>query len=302
MSFPGHTVVVTLRLLLALACVAVPGWVSVTRWSTVVNDHPAYLVLLVALIVAGIVLAVRARRARRPGAWRRAGRAVVALLVVLLVAAAGWLRPFAATDPATTSSATVEVVGSLDRWELRPSRAPLPVGLVFYPGARVDPRAYLALLRPLAAAGHLVVVLKPPLNIALLAGGPGATFDAHPEVVRWVVGGHSLGGTAAASATDDPRVGGLLLWASYPAGDLSGSALPVLSVSGDRDGLATPADIAAARPRLPTVTQYVVIRGGIHAYFGDYGPQPGDGVPGIDRGTAQRQIVDTTTDFVAAPS
>lgn len=301
MSCPGHTVVVTVRLVLALACVAVPGWVLVTRWSTVLNDHPAHLVLLVALVLAGTVLAVRVRRPRRTDVRRRVGRVAVALLVVLLLAAVAWLRPFAATDPATTSAATVEVDGSSpDRWELRPMRAPLPVGLVFYPGARVDPRAYLALLRPLAVAGHLVVVVKPPLNIALLAGGAAATFDAHPEVVRWVVGGHSLGGTAAASMTDDPRVAGLLLWASYPAGDLSASGPPALSVSGDRDGLATPTDIAAARPLLPATTEYVVVAGGVHAYFGDYGPQPGDGVPGVDRAAAQQQITEASAAFVAA--
>lgn len=158
--------------------------------------------------------------------------------------------------------------------------------------------AYLDLLRPIAAAGHLVVVVKPPLGIAFLAGGPGAVFDAHPEVVRWVVAGHSLGGTAAASATGDPRVSGLLLWASYPAGDLSGYGLPALSISGDRDGLATPADIAAARPLLPATTEYVVIAGGVHAFFGDYGPQPGDGVAGVDRGAAQQRIVDASLDFV----
>ena len=59
------------------------------------------------------------------------------------------------------------------------------------------------------------------------------------------------------------------------------------SISGDQDGLATPADIADAKPKLPVRTKYVVIKGGIHAFFGDYGDQPGRRHPGVDRQVAQ---------------
>lgn len=172
---------------------------------------------------------------------------------------------------------------------------------MFVPGVRVDPRAYLALLAPVADAGHIVVVPKPPLGIALLdLDALRRALDAHPEVRRWVVGGHSLGGTAAAMEVDDPRVGGLLLWASYPAGDLSASGLDVLSVSGDRDRLATPADIDRTRSLLRPDSEFVTVPGGVHAFFGDYGVQPGDGEPGVDRATAQRRIVEATVAFVDA--
>lgn len=286
----------TVRLALALACLAVPGWVLATRWSTVLAGHPAYLVLLVALIVTGLAVGVRSRRTRAGGRWRVAGRVTASVLLVALLAATGWLRPYPAERPATASAAAVTVVDGLTSWELRPSGPVAATGVVFYPGALVDPRAYLALLRPLAEAGHVVVVVKPPLGVALLAGPP--PFPDGPQ--RWVVGGHSLGGAAAAMHVDDPRVAGLLLWAAYPASDLSGSALPVLSVSGDQDGLATPADIAASRAQLPPGTRYVVVAGGLHAFFGDYGPQAGDGVAGVSRFEAQRQIVAATLEFVAS--
>lgn len=279
----------TLRLLLASAGLGVPAWVLLTRGASVVHGHPAYPVLLAAIAGVGVALAVRARRPRRPGGWRTAGRVVAAVLLVAVVGTAGWLRPFPATtgDPLAVEGTTT--------WELRPSGTPSEVGVAFYPGARVDPRAYLALLRPLADAGHLVVVLQPPLGIALLAGDP--PFDDHPDIRRWVVGGHSLGGTAAATV-DDPRVAGLLFWASYAADDQSGREVAALSVSGDRDGLATPDDIAATAARLPSGARSVVVAGAVHAFFGDYGEQPGDGVPGVDRGTAQRRIVEETREFV----
>ena len=285
-----------LRVVLALVTLAVPGWVLATRGSTVWAGHPAYLVLLVALVVVGAVLLVRARRPRA-GGWRRAGRIAAAVVLVGVLAATAWLRPFAATAPATASGDRIEVVDTATAWVLRPTTAPRPTGLVFLPGARVDARAYLRLLRPLAEAGTLVVLVKPPLDLGLLAS-PAAVMDDHPEVERWVLGGHSLGGAAATFAADDPRVVGLALWAAYPTDDLSGSGLAVLSVSGDRDGLATPADVDAARPLLPPDTRYVVVTGGTHAFFGDYGAQPGDGEPGVPREVAQRQIVLATATFL----
>ena len=90
-------------------------------------------------------------------------------------------------------------------------------GVVFYPGALVDPRAYVPNLLPLAEAGHPVVILKLPYNIAFFdPNGAQAVMDANPEVERWVVGGHSLGGVMASSVAgrDDARIRGLLLWAS----------------------------------------------------------------------------------------
>lgn len=299
------TGVAVLRLLLALACLVVPAWVAATRWSTLLADHPAYPVALVAVAVLGAVLAVRARRGRTGGTLRIAARVVGAVAVVAVLAALVWLRPVPA-DPvavaATGPSAGVDVVSTATTWELRPRDGPGATGVVYYPGARVDSRAYLPLLRPLAEQGHLVVVAKAPLGIALLSTGVATRiFDAHPEVRRWVLGGHSLGGTAAASSADggDPRVRGVFFWASYPASDLSASDLPFASISGDRDGLATPADIEASRMLLPPGTAFTVVPGAVHAFFGDYGAQPGDGQPAVGRAEAQQQIAAATATFVA---
>ena len=284
-----------LRVLLGAACLAVPGWVAATRWSTLVAGHPAYPAVLAGVVVAGVALLVTARRPRRRGGVRTAGRALAAAVLGAVLAAVVWLRPYAAEDVAVAAavpSASVAVVSSATAWELRPAR-PSGVGVVFLPGALVDPRAYLATVRPLAERGHLVVVVKPPLDLAFLGSAP-AAFDAHPEVGGWAVGGHSLGGVAAATAVGDPRVRGLFLWASYPARDLSAVAVAAASVSAERDGLATPADIDASRLRLPPATVFTQVPGAVHAFFGDYGPQAGDGTPTVDRATAQRQIVAAT--------
>jgi len=299
-----------LPVLIALLCVGVPTWVAATRWSTLTTGHPAYPVLLGALALAGVAIGIRAGRAGTTPPGRRSplrvvGRVAATVGIVGVAALAVWLRPYPA-DPvavaATAASRSVDVVGGATAWELRP-RGGAVEGVVFFPGALVDPRAYLALLRPLAEQGALVVVVKPPLNLALLAPDVGGVLDRHPEVQDWVVGGHSLGGVPAASAAaradDDARVRGLLLWASYPAQDISAAPVAAASVSGDRDGLATPSDIAASRALLPSDTAFTVVRGGVHAFFGDYGPQAGDGEPGTTRADAQRQIVDATAALLA---
>lgn len=281
---------------LGAAGVLVPAWVALTRWPTLVAGHPAYPVLLAVLAVVGVVLLLRRGR---PGRWRTVVRTVGAVVLIVALAFTVYLRPFAADPPATASTPTVEIVDSATSWELRPRTGPVGTGIVFFPGALVDPRAYLALLRPLAEDGRLVVVVKPPFGVALLSGAD-AALDAHPEVTRWAVGGHSLGGVAAAAAAEDPRVGGVFFWAAYPNRDLSAAPLVAASITGDRDTVINQARFEEARDQLPPDTAFTVVRGAVHAFFGDYGPQPGDGIPGVDRAAAQREIVTATGSFVAA--
>jgi len=290
---------VLIRVALGLACLAVATGVAVTRWLTLLAGHPAYPVLLGAVFLIGVALLSTTRRTPPASAVRTAGRIAGALALTAVLAAVLWLRPRPADDgavAATVPSATVDVVSTPTAWELRPTRAE-GAGVVFFPGALVDPRAYLALLRPLAEQGHLVVVVKPPLGVALLASARPA-LDAHGATTSWAVGGHSLGGVAAATEVGDPRVRGVFFWASYPSRDLSDAAVAAASVFGENDGLSTPADIDASRDRLPPSTVFTEVPGAVHAFFGDYGSQAGDGTPTTDRATAQRLIVAATAGFV----
>jgi hypothetical protein len=74
--------------------------------------------------------------------------------------------------------------------------------------------------------------------------------------------------------------------------------LSVLSISGSNDGLSTPDKIAASKSLLPSTASYATVVGGVHAFFGDYGEQPGDGEPGISREGAQQQIVAESLRFM----
>jgi len=247
--------------------------------------------------------------AERPAGRRvrtRTGRTLSAIGVLLLTVVLVWLQPFAAQGLDLASlgeGATVDVTTSFNRIDLAPTNRRAEVGLVFYPGARVDPQAYVPLLTRVAAQGYRVVIVKPPYGIPMLApGAAGRIVDDGATVETWAVGGHSLGGVMAAQyvTKERPKVEALVLWASYPAGNLSGrQRLAVTSIYGTNDGLTTVAEIDASQADLPPSTQFVPIEGAVHAYFGDYGVQPGDGRPTVSRARAQDQIVEATVDALS---
>jgi hypothetical protein len=298
--------------MVAVAAILVVAWCLGTEWSAIVHAHPAYPALLVLTVVGAAFVLVRAWRTRRRShGWRRVLRVVAVVAAVGWIALIAWLRPFSAQEPAIaamTSDSRVTVVEYPTQIVMTPTGSVSSTGVFFQPGAKVDARAYAAVLRPLAEAGHVVVIPKQPLSIAFLAVTAFSSTTPHyPGVTGWVVGGHSLGGTVAAIDANGhdhdatAPVLGLLLYASYPATDISTTlSAQVLSISASNDGLATPAKIQASKALLPSSTTYVVIDGAVHSYFGDYGPQPGDGIPTISHDQARHQISDTSTQFLTS--
>jgi len=223
-------------------------------------------------------------------------------LILILAGFVIWAGSAAAPMPealaALQSDALVKV--DTDPWLVfRPVAGDPAGGLVFYPGGRVDPQAYAPAARALAQRGYLVVIVPMPLNFAVFAPDRAAeVMAAFPEIDRWTVGGHSLGGAMSARfAYQNPEmVQGLVLWAAYPAStdDLSGYSLAVASIYGTLDGLATEDKIDASRPLLPAGTHWTAIEGGNHAQFGWYGPQSGDNPATISRMAQQEQVVAAT--------
>ncbi|SDT39023.1 Alpha/beta hydrolase family protein [Microlunatus soli] len=172
-------------------------------------------------------------------------------------------------------------------------------GLVFIPGAKVDPLAYASMLAGLVREGVTVIITKPTLNLAFFDLRRLTAFTAlAPWVQRWAVGGHSLGGVRACQLVGGGGVQTLVLFASYCARDISGTDVRVLSVSGSRDGLSTPTKINNARPLLPADAESVVIDGANHASFGAYGDQPGDGTATESSATVQAEIDDAVLRFL----
>jgi hypothetical protein len=296
--------------LLALAGIGVVVWACVTSWGAVVHGHPLYAVLLGLTLLASILAGALSFGSGRPvRGWRLGGAIILAVLALAWLGAMAWLRPFTAVEPSLTamdSTDTVIVTETPTQIVMTPALDPSATGVVFQPGAKVEARAYAAILRPLVDAGFTVVIPKQPLGIGFLSMGAfESARDASPGIERWVVGGHSLGGTVAAMDAEEhdadatAPVAGLLLYASYPASDMSTTLTSdVMSISASEDGLATPADIEESMSTLPQDSGFIAIDGAVHAFFGDYGPQPGDGTPTISQDDARSQIGDISVDFV----
>lgn len=183
-----------------------------------------------------------------------------------------------------------------------PAEDPRPdTGLVFYPGANVDYRAYAPVMKLIAAGGYFVVVPPMPLNIAFFDSNAAARAQAaYPEIQDWFIGGHSLGGVVASSyGAIHPDVRGVVLWASAPANNaLTVRQSKVILIHATRDGLFNPAMVEDARALLPIDTIYVPVEGGNHSQFGSYGLQKGDNEATIPPEEQWAEIARATVEFM----
>lgn len=226
--------------------------------------------------------------------------------VVLLLATAGFViwasdaaQPTAEAEAALQTTQWVRVSTPNAWFVFEPLVETADTGLIFYPGGRVDARAYAPYAQAIAEAGYTVVIVPMPLNLAVFAPGRAAdVIAATPHIQQWAIGGHSLGGSMAANFADDNpgTVAGIVLWASYPAaGDsLADTTIEAVSVYGTNDGLLDGAQIEASRALLPQNTTFVSVPGGNHAQFGWYGEQTGDNAATISREEQARITLEAT--------
>jgi pimeloyl-ACP methyl ester carboxylesterase len=167
----------------------------------------------------------------------------------------------------------------------------------------VDYRAYAPVLRKIAEQGYFVALMKVKLNLAFFdVNAADKVIVAYPQIEHWGIGGHSLGGVAAALYTKDhlDKIRAIAFWASYPADDsLKDSNILVLSIYGSNDGLATGDTIDASKALLPSHTKYVSIKGGNHGQFGSYGIQFGDNATTITPEKQWTQTADAVVQLLA---
>lgn len=227
------------------------------------------------------------------------------VLLVLVVVFVVWANDASAADAAAlqalSSNDDVAVREESDWIVFTPINAEPTTGFVFYPGGKVDYRAYAPAMRLIAAQGYFVALVPVPLNLAFFdVNAADDVKAAHPEIENWFVGGHSLGGVAASVYASSNDVRGVVFWASYPADDvLKVKSIPAVSIYGTRDGLATGEQLDASRDLLLPDTQFIAIEGGNHAQFGSYGPQAGDSDATISPEAQWQQAADATVTFFA---
>lgn len=247
--------------------------------------------------------------------WRTRLRAVfhrerlaIWLIGLLLIGFALFIG-FAGT-PYTAPEETVERVAATNSVSVSeaaggyvlspPGRTP-ETALIFYPGARVDPSAYVDVFGPVVKRTDLAVyVPKPRLNLAVFEPRlADRIIGSQPDNTSWYVGGHSLGGAMACryAASNPETVDGVVLFGSYCDRSIADTDLAVLSVGGTRDTVLG-TDRAALRPEnLPDSATIRWIEGANHTYFGSYAGQPGDSPATITRERAHELLRDSLVDF-----
>lgn len=219
---------------------------------------------------------------------------IILLFLVFIIYVSDYYRADEVSLEAYTSEFTIDKK-TLEKRITAYVPSSYDTGFIFYPGGKVESTAYEALMYKLASLGILCVLVEMPFNLAVFDINKASdVFDYYPNISNWYIGGHSLGGSMAASFIDkkSDKLSGLILLGSYSTADLTDDAIEVLSIYGSCDKVLNIEKYNKNKENLPSNFTEVIIEGGCHSYFGMYGNQKGDGIPSI---TVEEQISITTS-------
>jgi len=195
---------------------------------------------------------------------------------------------------AVMQSASDSLVVQEDLIILSPE-TPGDTALIFYPGAKVEFTAYLPILEKLRQNGITCVLVKMPYNLAIFdTNAADKVFEQLPDIENWYIGGHSMGGAMASSyaATHKDQVKGLILLGAYIYGDVSPEDAVTIYGTLNSD----------LEEHIDYSENVVIIDGGNHAQFGNYGAQKGDPPATISSEEQQNIAVTAILNFILKKS
>lgn len=168
--------------------------------------------------------------------------------------------------------------------------------IIFYPGAKVESTAYAPLLLKLSEEGFDCFLTDMPFNMPVFGINAADIFIFNYQYDTWIIAGHSLGGSIAVEYANSHQdiIDGIILLASYPSTKLD-NHLKLCSVYGSKDGVLSLSRYESGKKYWPEQSGEVIIEGGNHAQFGDYGFQDRDNPADI---TAEEQQT-CTVDIIA---
>jgi hypothetical protein len=166
--------------------------------------------------------------------------------------------------------------------------------LIFYPGAKVEYIAYLPILEMIKeGSGITCILVKMPFNMAIFgANAADKIIEKFPEINNWYISGHSMGGAMASNyaSNHQEKVKGLILLGAYIYGDYP--AENALTIYGTFN--------TSVAEKINYTENIIVIEGGNHAQFGNYGKQKGDPDATISSIEQQSIAAEAIKDFLAA--
>ena len=231
---------------------------------------------------------------------------VTTLVTVIVIAFAGfyiWSQLTFKASEDLSEYVDMDYIKQEENWLVFEPENQATTGIILYPGAKVEPEAYSYYAEQLADASYAVYIPRVNFNFAIFdINQAELIMKEFTNIENWIVGGHSLGGVAAASFAYDnmDAVDGLLFLASYPSdsNDFSETKLPILSLYAENDGLTTVEKIEDTKGLLSSETTLYEIKGGNHAQFGMYGEQKGDGEATISVKEQQEIMAEQTTKWL----
>lgn len=170
-----------------------------------------------------------------------------------------------------------------------------PVGVIFYPGAKVETKAYLPLLSRLREMGVTCFLMEMPLRFAFFrVDAAEQVIEDNPQIEHWYIAGHSLGGAMASQYAFDnqDKLDGLILLGAYPYKEYP--VEKTLTIYGSLD--------TSVAEKLDYTENVHVIEGGNHAQFGNYGEQSGDAEATISAEAQQTITVSYIMTFIMQQS
>jgi hypothetical protein len=171
------------------------------------------------------------------------------------------------------------------------------IGFIYYPGAYINSQSYAYFAQQLSLRSQKpVFILKFITGLAIVNSNKACdVINYYPNIKKWILLGHSLGGTAACSflsESNNDNIKGLVLFASYPSKNISTIKTKILSIIGSQDCILNKCKYDESKKFLPIDTTYKIIEGGNHCQFGNYGFQCGDCVANIGYIKQQSDSID----------
>ncbi len=147
------------------------------------------------------------------------------------------------------------------------------VGFIFFTGAEVGEPGYAYFAGLLHEGGHTVVIPKQTFQMSMFGTKHAIEIiNEHPEVDKWILVGHSLGGvpvSRVAEAEPDHLIG-LVYLAAYASVDLTDLPYPALRITADNDGVMNNEQMDGYAGNLPAGSESVMLTGANHRGFGSY--------------------------------
>jgi len=147
---------------------------------------------------------------------------------------------------------------------------PGDTAIIFYPGAKVEYFSYLPMMEKIMLSSNVTCILvKMPFNMAIFdSDAADKIINRFPDIENWYLAGHSMGGAMASdfASKNQDKIMGLLLFGAYIYGNYPEEN--ALTVYGSFN--------TSVEEKINYTENIIVIEGGNHAQFGNYGKQKGD--------------------------